>query len=180
MAGIGKEEGVVSSPEMGVSLGSPVQESEASFSILGGGLVSGEVEKRSREREECVDGVFSKRVCEGVDSIEGVESVKESVESVKESAEDIESAKESIESVKESIEGAESAKESATETERDTEKENSDIKVTNYMGGTPIKVRAKSRETRNCVTIRWGAMKEELLWYENPHHLVLIVTVFDE
>lgn len=170
MAGIGKEEGVVSSPEMGVSLGSPVQESEASFSILGGGLVSGEVEKRSREREECVDGVFSKRVCEGVDSIEGVESVKESVESVKES----------VETVKESIESAKESADSATETEQDTEKENSDIKVTNYMGGTPIKVRAKSRGTRNCVTIRWGAMKEELLWYENPHHLVLIVTVFDE
>lgn len=168
MAGIGKEEGVVSSPEMGVSLGSPVQESEASFSILGGGLVSGEVEKRSREREECVDGVFSKRVCEGVDSVN---------ESIKESVEDAESVKESV---KESIEDTESAKESATETERDTEKENSDIKVTNYMGGTPIKVRAKSRGTRNCVTIRWGAMKEELLWYENPHHLVLIVTVFDE
>lgn len=167
MAGIGKEEGVVSSPEMGVSLGSPVQESEASFSILGGGLVSGEVEKRSREREECVDGVFSKRVCEGVES---VESVKESVESVKES----------VETVKESIESAKESADSATETEQDTEKENSDIKVTNYMGGTPIKVRAKSRETRNCVTIRWGAMKEELLWYENPHHLVLIVTVFDE
>lgn len=168
MAGIGKEEGVVSSPEMGVSLGSPVQESEASFSILGGGLVSGEVEKRSREREECVDGVFSKRVCEGVESVK---------ESIKESVEDAESVKESV---KESIEDTESAKESATETERDTEKENSDIKVTNYMGGTPIKVRAKSRGTRNCVTIRWGAMKEELLWYENPHHLVLIVTVFDE
>ena len=168
MAGIGKEEGVVSSPEMGVSLGSPVQESEASFSILGGGLVSGKVEKRSREREECVDGVFSKRVCEGVDSVN---------ESIKESVEDAESVKESV---KESIEDTESAKESATETERDTEKENSDIKVTNYMGGTPIKVRAKSRGTRNCVTIRWGAMKEELLWYENPHHLVLIVTVFDE
>lgn len=168
MAGIGKEEGVVSSPEMGVYLGSPVQESEASFSILGGGLVSGEVEKRSREREECVDGVFSKRVCEGVDSVN---------ESIKESVEDAESVKESV---KESIEDTESAKESATETERDTEKENSDIKVTNYMGGTPIKVRAKSRGTRNCVTIRWGAMKEELLWYENPHHLVLIVTVFDE
>lgn len=167
MAGIGKEEGVVSSPEMGVSLGSPVQESEASFSILGGGLVSGEVEKRSREREECVDGVLSKRVCEGVES---VESVKESVESVKES----------VETVKESIESAKESADSATETEQDTEKENSDIKVTNYMGGTPIKVRAKSRETRNCVTIRWGAMKEELLWYENPHHLVLIVTVFDE
>ena len=167
MAGIGKEEGVVSSPEMGVSLGSPVQESEASFSILGGGLVSGEVEKRSREREECVDGVFSKRVCEGVES---VESVKESVESVKES----------VETVKESIESAKESADSATETEQDTEKENSDIKVTNYMGGTPIKVRAKSRETRNCVTIRWGAMKEELLWYENPHHLVRIVTVFDE
>lgn len=167
MAGIGKEEGVVSSPEMGVSLGSPVQESEASFSILGGGLVSGEVEKRSRKREECVDGVFSKRVCEGVES---VESVKESVESVKES----------VESVKESIESAKESADSATETEQDTEKENSDIKVTNYMGGTPIKVRAKSRGTRNCVTIRWGAMKEELLWYENPHHLVLIVTVFDE
>ena len=167
MAGIGKEEGVVSSPEMGVSLGSPVQESEASFSILGGGLVSGEVEKRSREREECVDGVFSKRVCEGVES---VESVKESVESVKES----------VETVKESIESAKESADSATETEQDTEKENSDIKVTNYMGGTPIKVRAKSRGTRNCVTIRWGAMKEELLWYENPHHLVLIVTVFDE
>lgn len=170
MAGIGKEEGVVSSPEMGVSLGSPVQESEASFSILGGGLVSGEVEKRSRKREGCVDGVLSKRVCEGVDSIEGVESVKESVESVKES----------VETVKESIESAKESADSATETEQDTEKENSDIKVTNYMGGTPIKVRAKSRETRNCVTIRWGAMKEELLWYENPHHLVLIVTVFDE
>lgn len=168
MAGIGKEEGVVSSPEMGVSLGSPVQESEASFSILGGGLVSGEVEKRSRKREECVDGVFSKRVCEGVDSVN---------ESIKESVEDAESVKESV---KESIEDTESAKESATETEQDTEKENSDIKVTNYMGGTPIKVRAKSRGTRNCVTIRWGAMKEELLWYENPHHLVLIVTVFDE
>ena len=168
MAGIGKEEGVVSSPEMGVSLGSPVQESEASFSILGGGLVSGEVEKRSREIEECVDGVFSKRVCEGVDSVN---------ESIKESVEDAESVKESV---KESVEDTESAKESATETERDTEKENSDIKVTNYMGGTPIKVRAKSRGTRNCVTIRWGAMKEELLWYENPHHLVLIVTVFDE
>ena len=159
---------MVSSPEMGVSLGSPVQESEASFSILGGGLVSGEVEKRSREREECVDGVLSKRVCEGVDSVN---------ESIKESVEDAESVKESV---KESIEDTESAKESATETERDTEKENSDIKVTNYMGGTPIKVRAKSRGTRNCVTIRWGAMKEELLWYENPHHLVLIVTVFDE
>lgn len=168
MAGIGKEEGVVSSPEMGVSLGSPVQESEASFSILGGGLVRVEAEKRSREREECVDGVFSKRVCEGVDSVN---------ESIKESVEDAESVKESV---KESIEDTESAKESATETERDTEKENSDIKVTNYMGGTPIKVRAKSRGTRNCVTIRWGAMKEELLWYENPHHLVLIVTVFDE
>ena len=168
MAGIGKDEGVVSSPEMGVYLGSPVQESEASFSILGGGLVSGEVEKRSREREECVDGVFSKRVCEGVDSVN---------ESIKESVEEAESVKESV---KESIEDTESAKESATETERDTEKENSDIKVTNYMGGTPIKVRAKSRGTRNCVTIRWGAMKEELLWYENPHHLVLIVTVFDE
>ena len=153
---------------MGVYLGSPVQESEASFSILGGGLVSGEVEKRSREREECVDGVFSKRVCEGVDSVN---------ESITESVEDAESVKESV---KESIEDTESAKESATETERDTEKENSDIKVTNYMGGTPIKVRAKSRGTRNCVTIRWGAMKEELLWYENPHHLVLIVTVFDE
>lgn len=152
---------------MGVSLGSPVQESEASFSILGGGLVSGEVEKRSREREECVDGVSSKRVCEGVES---VESVKESVETVKES----------VETVKESIESAKESADSATETEQDTEKENSDIKVTNYMGGTPIKVRAKSRGTRNCVTIRWGAMKEELLWYENPHHLVLIVTVFDE
>ena len=168
MAGIGKEEGVVSSPEMGVSLGSPVQESEASFSILGDGLVRVEAEKRSREREECVDGVFSKRVCESVESVK---------ESIKESVEDAESVKESV---KESIEDTESAKESATETERDTEKENSDIKVTNYMGGTPIKVRAKSRETRNCVTIRWGAMKEELLWYENPHHLVLIVTVFDE
>ena len=152
---------------MGVFLGSPVQESEASFSILGDGLVSGEVEKRSREREECVDGVFSKRVCEGVES---VESVKESVESVKES----------VETVKESIESAKESADSATETEQDTGKENSDIKVTNYMGGTPIKVRAKSRETRNCVTIRWGAMKEELLWYENPHHLVLIVTVFNE
>ena len=115
-----------------------------------------------------MDGVFSKRVCEGVDSVN---------ESIKESVEDAESVKESV---KESIEDTESAKESATETERDTEKENSDIKVTNYMGGTPIKVRAKSRGTRNCVTIRWGAMKEELLWYENPHHLVLIVTVFDE
>lgn len=157
----------MSSPETGVFLGSPLQESEASFSILGDGLVSGEVEKRSREREECVDGVFSKRVCEGVES---VESVKESVESVKES----------VETVKESIESAKESADSATETEQDTGKENSDIKVTNYMGGTPIKVRAKSRETRNCVTIRWGAMKEELLWYENPHHLVLIVTVFDE
>lgn len=161
---------MVSSPEMGVSLGSPVQESEASFSILGDGLVRVEAEKRSRKREGCVDGVLSKRVCEGVDSIEGVESVKESVESVKES----------VETVKESIESAKESADSATETEQDTEKENSDIKVTNYMGGTPIKVRAKSRETRNCVTIRWGAMKEELLWYENPHHLVLIVTVFDE
>lgn len=170
MAGIGKEEGVVSSPEMGVSLGSPLQESEASFSVLGDGLVRVEAEKRSRKREGCVDGVLSKRVCEGVDSIEGVESVKESVESVKES----------VETVKESIESAKESADSATETEQDTEKENSDIKVTNYMGGTPIKVRAKSRETRNCVTIRWGAMKEELLWYENPHHLVLIVTVFDE
>lgn len=168
MAGIGKEEGVVSSPEMGVYLGSPVQESEASFSILGDGLVRVEAEKRSRKREGCVDGVLSKRVCEGVDSVN---------ESIKESVEDAESVKESV---KESIEDTESAKESATETERDTEKENSDIKVTNYMGGTPIKVRAKSRGTRNCVTIRWGAMKEELLWYENPHHLVLIVTVFDE
>lgn len=167
MAGIGKEEGVVSSPEMGVYLGSPVQESEASFSILGDGLVRVEAEKRSRKREGCVDGVLSKRVCEGVES---VESVKESVESVKES----------VETVKESIESAKESADSATETEQDTEKENSDIKVTNYMGGTPIKVRAKSRGTRNCVTIRWGAMKEELLWYENPHHLVLIVTVFDE
>lgn len=159
---------MVSSPEMGVYLGSPVQESEASFSILGDGLVRVEAEKRSRKREGCVDGVLSKRVCEGVDSVN---------ESIKESVEDAESVKESV---KESIEDTESAKESATETERDTEKENSDIKVTNYMGGTPIKVRAKSRGTRNCVTIRWGAMKEELLWYENPHHLVLIVTVFDE
>lgn len=167
MAGIGKEEGVVSSPEMGVSLGSPLQESEASFSVLGDGLVRVEMEKRSWKREGCVDGVSSKRVCEGVES---VESVKESVESVKES----------VETVKESIESAKESADSATETEQDTEKENSDIKVTNYMGGTPIKVRAKSRETRNCVTIRWGAMKEELLWYENPHHLVLIVTVFDE
>lgn len=158
---------MVSSPEMGVYLGSPVQESEASFSILGGGLVRVEAEKRSRKREGCVDGVLSKRVCE---SVESVESVKESVESVKES----------VETVKESIESAKESADSATETEQDTEKENSDIKVTNYMGGTPIKVRAKSRETRNCVTIRWGAMKEELLWYENPHHLVLIVTVFDE
>ena len=159
---------MVSSPEMGVYLGSPVQESEASFSILGDGLVRVEAEKRSRKREGCVDGVLSKRVCEGVESVK---------ESIKESVEDAESVKESV---KESIEDTESAKESATETERDTEKENSDIKVTNYMGGTPIKVRAKSRGTRNCVTIRWGAMKEELLWYENPHHLVLIVTVFDE
>ena len=132
-----------------------------------------------------MDGVFSKRVCEGVErvkeSVDDVESVKESVERLKESAEDVESIKESADSAKESTkESTKDSIESATETEQDTGKESTDIKVTKYMGSTPIRVRAKSRETRNCVTIRWGAMKEELLWYENPYHLVRIVTVFDE